>query len=125
MMEIIWILILYIMAALASIYVISDICFNLKLRVGWAKLFSIIFIVLTISYAFFVLNGIFKDVPDWRMALLCMASSSCASLTVIGLVEGFYDSLTNKYWKQFEKFSNKYGDEINAWKQTNDTDEKM
>lgn len=125
MMEIILFLILYITAELTSIYVISDICFNLKLRVGWAKLFGVIFIVLTISYVFFVLNGMFKDVPDWLMALLCMVSSSWVSITVIGLVEGFYDSLTNKYWKQFEKFSNRYGDEINAWKQTNDTDEKM
>lgn len=125
MIEIIWILILYITAAVTAIYTISDICFSLNLRVGWAKLFSIIFIVLTISYAFFVLNGVFKTVSDWRMILLCMASSSYVSLTVIGLVEGFYNSLTNKHWKRFERFSNRYGDEINAWKQTNDTDEKM
>lgn len=85
----------YMVAALFAIYTICDICICAGWKLGWAKLFSALFVVGVLLWQKLIFIGI-EAQSEWALNMLFL---SFMAFTAIHMAEGFCKAIVKKFGK--------------------------
>lgn len=92
----IWLsVIAYIVGFIFAIYTICDICICAGWKLGWAKLFSALFVLGTLLWQRLIFVGI-EGQLEWALNILLL---SFMAFTTVHMAEGFCKAIVKKFGK--------------------------